>query len=154
MKGKERNPVANNNLDVRYKLGKEEKNYEIVAQTINVPVISSSHDDKLADPLVSPVRNDTVCSYRIMLLVAGVWRAWSRSQISIVRKSAPCERAGDGVRKSASGPDRKTTTFQILHRSTDASTTRFNSQQVNAIAMFSYCRFFPNSKTNDIMRWR
>lgn len=40
-----------------------------------------------------------------------------------VRKGALCERAADGMRKSASGPDRETMTLRISKGSGDVNVT-------------------------------
>lgn len=52
-----------------------------------------------------------------------------------VRKGALCVRAADGMRKSASGPDRKTMTLHISKGSSDVNVTGSEfSQSINFYA--------------------
>lgn len=48
-----------------------------------------------------------------------------------VRKGALGVRAADGMRKSASGPDRKTMSLHISKGSSDVNVTGVNSQSIN-----------------------
>lgn len=66
-------------------------------------------------------------------------------------------RAGDGVRKSASGPDRETTTLQFSYRSNDGNVVANSEFTVtelySGVSLLSLLLPFiiPHSQTDDIM---